>query len=290
MHYRETPQILQLHGSHHQEFKQVDQSKIDKSNVEFWNELCGSHLARTLSISEPTPDEIRKFDLWYMDYYPYLERYMSDSNLCKSSVLEVGLGYGTLGQRIASTGADYHGIDIAEGPVRMMRDRMRWIGRRDLVQQIRKENFLTNSLVDSSMDYIYAIGCLHHTGNLPHAIAQVHRILRPGGRAIVMVYNAHSFRRLVDAPVRFIRKFGLGGLRADRKEFLRSLYDVNKKGDAAPHTDYTSVLGIWQLFRRFASVRIEIQNFDEYPLLSRSRALRTIARVVGLDIYVVAEK
>lgn len=33
-------------------------------------------------------------------------------------VLEVGLGYGTLGQLIASRNADYYSADIAEGPSR----------------------------------------------------------------------------------------------------------------------------------------------------------------------------
>ena len=32
-------------------------------------------------------------------------------------VLEVGLGYGTVGQKIAESGARYTGLDIAQGPV-----------------------------------------------------------------------------------------------------------------------------------------------------------------------------
>ena len=34
-------------------------------------------------------------------------------------VLEVGLGYGSVAQRIAENGAVYTGLDIAEGPVEM---------------------------------------------------------------------------------------------------------------------------------------------------------------------------
>ena len=43
---------------------------------------------------------------------------------------------------------------------------------------------------DGSFDVVVSIGCLHHTGNLAGAIDEVHRVLRPGGEAMVMVYNA----------------------------------------------------------------------------------------------------
>lgn len=47
-----------------------------------------------------------------------------------------------------------------------------------------------------TFDYVYSIGCLHHTGDVPRSIEEVHRVLVPGGRAVVMLYNRHSLRRM----------------------------------------------------------------------------------------------
>ena len=99
----------------------VDQSETDIRNAAFWNELCGSGLARSVGITDRTPESLRKFDEAYMAMYPYLSRYVTAENLTGKRTLEIGLGYGTLGQLIALRGCQYHGLDIAAGPVEMMR-------------------------------------------------------------------------------------------------------------------------------------------------------------------------
>src|SRR5262245_59303594 len=100
------------------------QSVIDSRNAEFWNELCGTALARTIGISDASPQSLRRFDDAYFKLYPYLIQYVTQHALNGKQVLEIGLGYGTLGQSLAERGADYHGLDIADGPVRMMRYRL----------------------------------------------------------------------------------------------------------------------------------------------------------------------
>jgi 2-polyprenyl-3-methyl-5-hydroxy-6-metoxy-1,4-benzoquinol methylase len=50
-------------------------------------------------------------------------------------VLEVGLGYGTVSQRIAESGARYRGLDIAGGPISMVNDRLRQANLPDFAQQ-----------------------------------------------------------------------------------------------------------------------------------------------------------
>ena len=51
---------------------------IDEQNKAFWDELCGTGLARSLGITEITPASIARFDDAYMQYYPYLARYLDD--------------------------------------------------------------------------------------------------------------------------------------------------------------------------------------------------------------------
>src|SRR6185436_5985947 len=106
----------------------VDQSETDVRNAAFWNELCGSTLARSLGITDRTPESLRKFDEAYMALYPYLSPYVTEQDLKGKRLLEIGLGYGTLGQIIAQRGCQYHGLDIADGPVEMMRYRLALLG------------------------------------------------------------------------------------------------------------------------------------------------------------------
>jgi SAM-dependent methyltransferase len=125
---------------------------------------------------------------------------------------------------------------------------------------------------------VYSIGCLHHTGDLPRAVAEVHRVLRPGGRAVVMLYNRDSFRLLMQR------------IRGRTPEQLRGAYDSNAAGEAAPHTDYVTRRQVRELFADFARVRIDARNFDNLPYIPRRRLLGNVDRVLGLDLYIVADR
>ena len=71
-------------------------SWIDHSNSSFWNELCGSALARVLGITDASPQSLKRFDDWYFGFYPYLLPFVNASGLAGRRALEVGLGYGSL--------------------------------------------------------------------------------------------------------------------------------------------------------------------------------------------------
>ena len=99
------------------------QTEIDKRNTDFWNELCGSKSAKVLGIKDSSTASLKKWDDWFFSFYPYLlDRYLND-NYANKIILEVGLGYGSVGQFLGKKGANYHGLDIALGPVQMMRNR-----------------------------------------------------------------------------------------------------------------------------------------------------------------------
>jgi SAM-dependent methyltransferase len=145
------------------------QQEIDSRNAEFWNELCGSHLARSLGIAEVSPENLCRFDEAYLAFYPYLAEYVLREDLKNKKVLEIGLGYGTLGKLLASQGSDYYGIDIARNPVAMMRYRLRDLGQ-NKANQVQRGSALEIPYKNTFFDYVYTIGCLHHTGNLNSCI------------------------------------------------------------------------------------------------------------------------
>ena len=83
------------------------QVEIDTQNAEFWNTLCGTALAQSLGIVDRSPESLRKFDNWYFRFYPYLSDHIPFHALRGRRVLEVGLGYGTVSQRLAEGGAGF---------------------------------------------------------------------------------------------------------------------------------------------------------------------------------------
>jgi SAM-dependent methyltransferase len=168
---------------------------LDERNTAFWNELCGSALARQLGIQDASPESLARFDAAYLAIYPYLERYL-DAPLAGREVLEIGLGYGTLSGELMRRGARYHGVDLARGPVEMVRARLARTGATDVEERVVQASALELPFPDARFDYVYTIGCLHHTGDLPRAVAEVHRVLKHGGTAVVMLYNRHSWRQL----------------------------------------------------------------------------------------------
>ena len=85
-------------------------------------------------------------------------------------MLEVGLGYGTVSQKLAQCGAIYTGLDIAEGPVSMVNHRL---SSNNLNGSASQGSILAPPFETESFDAIIAIGCLHHTGDLSRALINV---------------------------------------------------------------------------------------------------------------------
>jgi SAM-dependent methyltransferase len=271
-----------------------DQQAIDESNAAFWDELCGTSLAQSIGVTDHSPESLRRFDEAYMDLYPYLPAQLRAPHRPGEPLLEIGLGYGTVSQRLAEAGFDYHGLDIARGPVEIVRERLRRLRVQDVEDRVVQDTALDIPHPHGAFGHVVSIGCLHHTGDLQRAVSEVHRVLRPGGTAMVMLYNRHSWRQLL-ARARKLRE----RLR-DGREGERLVYDYNAAGEAAPETVYVTARRVRErLFSSFADVRIERHNFDPVILtyfrgrpigLSREQALPTLARAMGLDLYIHARK
>lgn len=267
------------------------QASIDERNRAFWDELCGTQLARQLGVTDSQPSSLKKFDDWYMDFYPYLKRHVPFADLKGCKVMEVGLGYGTISQKIAEAGADYCGLDIAAGPVQMVNHRLRQIG---LPGKAVQGSVLACPFSDNEFDWVVAIGCLHHTGNLQRALDEVWRVLKPGGRAMVMVYYAYSYRRWVYQPRTTWKHFahdklGLGSCDDVVSEAERAHYDASTKdGAGAPETIFASVSEIRHLTRKWSRCLVHRENIGQEWLfkgMPRNTAIRRWGPLVGLDIY-----
>ncbi len=113
-------------------------------------------------------------------------------------VLEIGCGLGTDGAQFADAGADYTGVDLTEAAVDLARKRFELFDLPGKLQTADAENL---AFEDESFDLVYSHGVLHHTPEIGKAVREIHRILRPGGRAVVMLYHRGSYNYRVNISV-----------------------------------------------------------------------------------------
>ena len=264
---------------------------IDDANAEFWNELCGSVLAKSIGLLDHSPASLLKFDDAYFELYPYLLPFIGLDRWKGRKVLEIGLGFGSVGQRLAEAGADYHGLDIAENPVRMMNNRMTLIGKPKLAR-VGSAKAIPHA--DETFDAVVSIGCLHHTGDLARCLQEVERVFKPGGTALVMVYNRYSYREWMRRPWATFRSL-FATSKSGLKTAARGEYDANHKGESAPETVVTSMAELRRMMGGFESIRIEKQNCNHFLVrgrfgLKRATLLPTLGRWMGLDLYAEAVK
>ena len=272
----------------------MSQAEIDRQNSEFWDELCGTYLARSLGITDFSAESLAKFDHHFLTIYPYVDKYLALDKVAGKDVLEVGLGYGTVSQLLAAKARSYVGLDIAAGPVAVVNRRMSLFNLSGTAQQ---GSILDAPFADASFDVVVTIGCVHHTGDVQRALDEVHRVLRPGGWALVMLYNAFSYRRWWNETASTARTWlkDYLGVGADVRpsDVERGAYDRSSSGAAAPSTVFTSSRRLRAMCARFSKIDIHKENADQEPpflRFSRPALMTSIGHVIGLDLYATLHK
>ncbi|MBZ5657750.1 MAG: class I SAM-dependent methyltransferase [Acidobacteriia bacterium] len=113
-------------------------------------------------------------------------------------MLEIGCGCGSEAERFARAGARYTAVDLTNAAVSITQRRFQLGGLEGCFTQGDAEDL---PFADGSFDLVYSHGVLHHTPNTPRAIREVHRVLAPGGRAMIMLYHRDSFNYQVNLRV-----------------------------------------------------------------------------------------
>ena len=125
-------------------------------------------------------------------------------------VLEIGCGMGTDGAQFAKAGAIYTGIDLTDAAVELARKRFQVSGLKGEFHVADAERL---DFPDASFDLVYSHGVLHHTPDIEAAVREIHRVLKPGGRAMVMLYHRGSYNYRVG--IRVLRRAGAGLLTSE---------------------------------------------------------------------------
>ena len=103
-------------------------------------------------------------------------------------VLEVGCGWGELAERIrAELGCEVVALDTSERMVELARER----GVEAVVGDVQELPF-----ADGSFDAAVAAWMLYHVPDLDRGVAELARVLRPGGTLVAVTNGANDFEEL----------------------------------------------------------------------------------------------
>ncbi|MCU1486918.1 MAG: hypothetical protein JWN67_3664 [Actinomycetia bacterium] len=184
-------------------------------------------------------------------------------------VLEIGVGLGADHLQWArSRPRRLVGLDLTERAVELTTQRLLLA---DFPADVRVGDAEHLPFDDASFDVVYSWGVLHHTPDTSRAFAEVARVLRPGGRAFVMVYHRWSIVGLL----LWLRYALLAG------RPLRSLDDVYARHLESPGTKAYSPAEVRAMLPSFRSCDVAVQlTFGD--LLEGAAGQRHQGRVLAL--------
>ncbi len=104
-------------------------------------------------------------------------------------LLEIGVGAGSDHLQFARAGARCHGVDLTEAGVETTRKHLALHG---LTSDLRAADAEHLPFEPGSFDLVYSWGVIHHSERPQAIIDEIHRVLRPGGQFVGMMYSRHS--------------------------------------------------------------------------------------------------
>ena len=119
-------------------------------------------------------------------------------------------------------GAHAYGIDISHPVVTRARAGFHENPLRCAVADVRALPFQ-----DASFDAIYSMGTIEHFDETEHAVEEMARVLKPGGRAIIGVPNRHDpfLRPLLAAALQSVGLYGYGYEKSFSRRVLREMLE-----------------------------------------------------------------
>jgi SAM-dependent methyltransferase len=227
---------------------------------------------------------------------PYLPPFADFPSGRDRDVLEIGVGMGCDHREWALAGPrSLTGVDLTQRAIDFTHEHLALDG---LGSDLRVADAERLPFDDESFDVVYSWGVLHHSPDTTRAFREVHRVLRPGGVAKIMIYHTHSLTGYM-----LWARYALLAGRPWRT--LRRVYAEHLE---SPGTKAYSSTEARSLCRDFARVEVKVQlNHGDLleggvgqrhrgALLTTAKALwpRPILRVLcsqlGLYLLITARK
>ena len=120
-------------------------------------------------------------------------------------LLEIGLGQGSESEQLIRRGAVWSGLDVTSEAVERVRARLALFDLPFTDLQVGSATAIPASA--DQFDVVFSHGVLHHVPDIVTAQREIHRVLRPTGRLVVMLYARHSLNYQVS--IRLLRRAAL---------------------------------------------------------------------------------
>jgi ubiquinone/menaquinone biosynthesis C-methylase UbiE len=248
-----------------------------REGQQFWDaNPCGGEWASYTAFAE-----------WYSQTEPYAFNVLAGHSWDGRRVLEVGCGQGVVLNHLARKRADAFGVDMSIVSITRTRQ-----GAAELGAQVHLSLSDAESLPfpNQSFDAVVSFGVLHHTPDTPRAVQEVHRVLKPGGTAIVMLYRTGNPKWWATSSIRaFSRAVDRASRRSARvANSMRSRRERDdSKGTAllelfgVPTMQAFSNAEARRMFHGFS--RVEIRNYSPgfKRLADMSPVLRPLSALFG---------
>jgi ubiquinone/menaquinone biosynthesis C-methylase UbiE len=184
---------------------------MDETTVQdFWaSHPCGDHIVGGLH--EGFDDDYERFfetyDRWRYGQEHHILQCLDDVDWSGREVLEIGLGQGAESEQIIRRGARWSGLDLTQESVDRVRTRLE-------ARQLHYEGLRQGSVLEipwpaDTFDIVFSHGVLHHVPQILQAQHEIHRVLKPGGRLVAMLYAKRSLNYQVS--IRWVRRAALVG-------------------------------------------------------------------------------
>ena len=284
---------------------------------QYWNaNPCGSKFTQRSIGSREFFEEIESHR--YRSEW-HIPRLVGFANWAGRDVLEVGCGLGTDAVQFARNGAQYTGVDLTPRSIELTALRFRQEKLNGRFLNADAENL---PFPDASFDLVYSHGVLHHTPDTERAIEEVHRVLKPGGQAIIMLYHRRSYNYY--GNIMFLRRMGarlltfatgrrliarmtgeslesLGArareMQLDPETFWQKEHFLSDNTDGAgnPLSKVFSRAEATRMFKNFARVRTSVRFLNKrwVPFVGRylPRSIDgALGRLWGWHLWIFAEK
>lgn len=156
----------------------------------YWElEPCGTFAEVVGDIPEHTPEWFERVETYRYAQEPFIHSVAQFPRHSGKRVLEVGVGAGTDHLQWARCGCECHGVDLTDAAIETTRKHLALHG---LHSDLRRADAQSLPFGDSSMDLVYSWGVVHHAAEPEAIVAEIHRVLKPGGQFIGMLYGRRS--------------------------------------------------------------------------------------------------
>lgn len=136
---------------------------------------------------------------------------------------------------------------------------------------------------DNSFDIVYSNGVLHHSENTDKCIDEVFRVLKTGGKAVIMLYSRHSAAFWLNIAPRALITGEL--FRWPEAQWVGRLTEGRPKFGTTknPFTRIYSKVEIHTAFRRFniRSLRKSSFQFDNFAIPKLTQVRNIVFRTLG---------